>query len=132
PPLQFTVFPGTPGGVYDPTGGVAHSAPGGPGIATATYVAPTTNWYPIVVYRPDSQNAGTSVTYDFGWNQDAVDVQSGDLPGELALSNPWPNPMNDRASLELALPRAGRVELAIYDLAGRRLRTITDAEMPAG
>jgi hypothetical protein len=44
----------------------------------------------------------------------------------------WPNPFNPRVTVafNLATPAAG--EIAIYDLAGRRLRTLASGDLPAG
>ncbi len=49
-------------------------------------------------------------------------------PG-LGLEAPRPNPMSSRASIALELPVAGPAQLAIYDLAGRRVRTLLDGEV---
>ncbi|HOX24919.1 MAG TPA: FlgD immunoglobulin-like domain containing protein [Candidatus Krumholzibacteria bacterium] len=43
-----------------------------------------------------------------------------------------PNPANPRATIAYELPAAGRVDLAIYDLRGRLVRTLVKAERPAG
>ena len=43
-------------------------------------------------------------------------------PGRLALSSPVPNPFNPRTEVELSLPRGGRAEVTIFDLAGRPVR----------
>lgn len=50
----------------------------------------------------------------------------------LRLGEPVPNPFNPRASLRLALDMAGQVDVAVYDLAGRRIRTLLDGVLPAG
>jgi hypothetical protein len=39
-----------------------------------------------------------------------------------------PNPFRERAELLLSLPRAQRVDLAIYDVMGRQVRTIVDGK----
>jgi hypothetical protein len=43
-----------------------------------------------------------------------------------------PNPFNPRTSLRFDLPRAGAVNLGIFDLAGRRVRTLLDASLTEG
>jgi hypothetical protein len=43
-----------------------------------------------------------------------------------------PNPFNPRTELAFALARGGQVDLAVYDLQGRRLRTLVAGERPAG
>ena len=56
------------------------------------------------------------------------------LPGgaSMHLAQPHPNPFNPSTSISWELYRAGPVDLAIYDLAGRRLRTLVRAEREAG
>ena len=48
------------------------------------------------------------------------------------LSPPLPNPSRFNTMLSFALPTAGRVDLAIYDTAGRRVRTLESSLRAAG
>jgi hypothetical protein len=43
-----------------------------------------------------------------------------------------PNPFRSSATIRFHLARAERVELAIYDVAGRAVRTLIDGARPAG
>jgi hypothetical protein len=43
-----------------------------------------------------------------------------------------PNPFARSTTLAFVLPRAGSVRAAVYDALGRRVRTLLDAERPAG
>jgi|GEM_PF-1261675 len=54
------------------------------------------------------------------------------LPSGFALVGPFPNPFNSRTQFNLTLDRAGRVELALYDLTGRRAATLLDQVLAAG
>ncbi len=51
---------------------------------------------------------------------------------ELRLLPAHPNPFNPRTKVSFDLPRDGRVQLAVYDLSGRLVRTLISAELPAG
>lgn len=69
----------------------------------------------------------------------AFDVESGQVAGAppaqagpLALAAPWPNPARGPVEIALGLPAAGEVRLEVFDLAGRRLRTLADGPRPAG
>ncbi len=71
--------------------------------------------------------------------QDCFDitVQAGPLAvGEqltgFALAPSVPNPAFNSARLAYSLPTSGRVRLAVYDLAGARVRLLVDTEMQAG
>lgn len=51
-------------------------------------------------------------------------------PARVRLTND-PNPFNPMTWVRFELPRAGHVDLAVYDLAGRRVRTLLGASQPA-
>ena len=61
-----------------------------------------------------------------------VGVGPGELPDRLWLAAPSPNPARDGTTAQFGLPRAGRVRAAIYDISGRRRRTLIDESLPAG
>jgi flagellar hook assembly protein FlgD len=54
------------------------------------------------------------------------------IPASLRLQPPAPNPSRGAAAFRFAVPRAGRVELALYDLVGRRVRTLIAGSVAAG
>lgn len=54
------------------------------------------------------------------------------IPAGLVLEQNYPNPFAARTTLRYTLPRRGRAVLRIYDLAGRPVRTLVDAEQGPG
>ncbi len=54
------------------------------------------------------------------------------VAGELAFRAPSPNPASRATTLRFALPHAGTVRLAVYDAAGRLVRTLASGEQVAG
>jgi hypothetical protein len=54
------------------------------------------------------------------------------LPTVVELLPPMPNPARGPATLVLALPHAGPVELAVYSVDGRRVRTLVNETRAAG
>lgn len=52
--------------------------------------------------------------------------------GRVALSTPVPNPFNPSTTLSFSLDHPGPTNLSIYDLAGRRIRTLADESLPTG
>src|SRR5439155_22284151 len=46
------------------------------------------------------------------------------LPRDYGLGAGVPNPLRTRARIAYALPAAGRVDLAVYDVSGRRVRAL--------
>lgn len=59
-----------------------------------------------------------------------TDVAAGELALEFA--RPSPNPARGEAMLRFTLPHAGDVELALFDVSGRRARMIVRGTRPAG
>lgn len=49
-----------------------------------------------------------------------------------AFAPPWPNPASQQTSFRLALPMAVQVRVEVFDIAGRCVRRLADAEFEAG
>lgn len=60
----------------------------------------------------------------------AVGLQA--APEAFALEKAYPNPVSERATVAYALPEPADVTIAVYDLLGRRVATLTDGTQPAG
>ncbi|NNF57508.1 MAG: T9SS type A sorting domain-containing protein, partial [Rhodothermaceae bacterium] len=54
------------------------------------------------------------------------------LPAEATLAGAYPNPFNERATIGFALPEAGRVRLAVYDVLGRAVAMLVEGAVEAG
>ncbi len=59
-------------------------------------------------------------------------VLPGPTPTALRFYAPRPNPLSAGATFAFDLPASARVDLAIYDLTGRRVATLASGELPAG
>lgn len=53
-------------------------------------------------------------------------------PDKYTLTGNYPNPFNPSTTISFSLPEATRVELAVYDLSGRLVATLTNGWMQAG
>jgi len=62
----------------------------------------------------------------------SVDEQSSELPEQFALLQNYPNPFNPTTVIRYALPRHARVKLVIYNLLGKKVRTLVDANETPG
>jgi DNA-binding beta-propeller fold protein YncE len=62
----------------------------------------------------------------------SVAVNGPSLPARLSFSGAKPNPFRNRTALGFALPSAGTVHLALYDLRGREVRVLLAGPQPAG
>jgi hypothetical protein len=54
------------------------------------------------------------------------------LPNEFSLDRAYPNPFNPVTTLSFAIPVDSEVSLSIYNLQGREVSTLIDANMDAG
>ena len=59
-------------------------------------------------------------------------TESEELPTEVALWGNYPNPFNPETTIRYALPQAGNVRLAVYDLLGHEVAVLVDEPKPAG
>ncbi len=62
----------------------------------------------------------------------AVEGERTPMPSKFKLSQAYPNPFNPSTNLQLALPKAGRVRVVVYDLLGHPVRQLLDGVRPAG
>lgn len=61
-----------------------------------------------------------------------VALGGGAPPARDRLDAPRPNPFNPATEIRFALSRAGRVRVAVYNVAGARVRTLVDGPLEAG
>ena len=77
--------------------------------------------------------ADQPVAYDFSWTTggfvDAPDVRSAQ---SLEFLGATPNPLTERGSFDFVLPSSSRATLALFDLGGRRVRSLADGVFGAG
>jgi len=62
----------------------------------------------------------------------AVPEETADLPTRAPRLTVTPNPFNPQTTLAFELARPGRATLEVFDLGGRRVRTLVSGELPAG
>jgi flagellar hook assembly protein FlgD len=54
------------------------------------------------------------------------------VPKVFALSQNYPNPFNPVTHFSVDVPRTSEVEIAVFDLLGRKITTLLTGEQPAG
>lgn len=84
--------------------------------------------------NPDSPSTFPRERFDAdGWPL-PENVSADDLvrPVARVLDRAWPNPFRGRIAIRFRAPTAGHVRLAVFDVAGRRVRTLVDREVAPG
>jgi hypothetical protein len=61
---------------------------------------------------------------------DEVEVEL--APSEFALYQNYPNPFNPVTNIKLALPKAAKINLIVYNLLGEKIATLLDEDKEAG
>jgi hypothetical protein len=85
---------------------------------------------PTVTIRPDAQT--TPLKLVIGDEAYAESAASAIVPQALELRPNYPNPFRGQTTLEYALPEQQAVQLVIYDVLGRRIRTLVQEEQRPG
>ena len=85
----------------------------------------------------DTDQGGWPRLYDLVLERDgaslALNQASLELPPPLAVSlSASPNPFNPRVSIRFSLPEAGHLQLQVFDLRGRLVRTLVDQHRAEG
>ncbi len=94
---------------------------------SATFTAPRTGWYAVVVANDD----GGAGAYTIGVYGGALGADTAP-PAVTALRNVAPNPAAGAFTVEFALHDAASVMLEVLDMAGRRMATLADGPRDAG
>jgi hypothetical protein len=69
----------------------------------------------------------------FVWDyQEGVDDDDAGLPTAFSLNPAYPNPSVDSAVISFSLPRDCHVNIDIFDVKGRKVRTVVDEDYTAG
>jgi hypothetical protein len=88
----------------------------------------------VVYYAVDDENIpGDSglIVFDVRERQAAL-ASTAMIPERLSVTPNYPNPFNPVTRFTYQLPRTERVEIALFDLSGRRVRTLVRGVVSAG
>jgi subtilisin-like proprotein convertase family protein len=69
---------------------------------------------------------------EIGYAPSTSSAEDRDLPRQLVLEANYPNPFNPTTTIAFALPKTSQVQLRVYDLSGKLVKTLAEETMPAG
>ncbi|MCX6639661.1 MAG: right-handed parallel beta-helix repeat-containing protein [bacterium] len=115
------------------------------GLATGTYIYegrvgdyPNTIWsFSNFTFEKLAVDDGGPWVLDFANTgldlfDEFIPVVQVEIPTEYSLSQNYPNPFNPETTISFGLPTASRVNLSVYDIAGRLVTTIVNGWREAG
>ncbi len=88
-------------------------------------------WYGIAAWKVASADLALSGTYRLVLDSPSTPVAD-DLPLATRIAGAQPNPFNPQTTIAFDLARPGPVDLAVFDIQGRRVRQLVAASLPAG
>ena len=81
-------------------------------------------------YRINESDPVEDVVVTF--TNSALGIDENTIPTVYALHQNYPNPFNPTTQVKYDLPETGDVQIMIYDLMGRKVRTLINSEQNAG
>ena len=83
----------------------------------------------LIYFKSDSLEIGQ---LPFEWPLTSVPIVKEQNPESFALAQNYPNPFNSETVIEFNLPQFSEIELAVYDVSGREIKTILSGQLPPG
>ncbi|MBK8229441.1 MAG: hypothetical protein IPK72_02405 [Candidatus Eisenbacteria bacterium] len=112
------------------TGALAYADASGIGESeTIEFTVTDADWYGLVVFNQEDTEGIYSI---IARDPAAAAIEDGAEPVAFGLRLSSANPFARRADLRLSLAESGTVDLAIYDVRGRKVRDLVVGNLPAG
>jgi len=78
----------------------------------------------------EMKSKGFTAWNNFGMSQ--ITLTNKIIPEEISFSSAYPNPFNPVTQIQYAIPEDIHVEIKIFDMQGREVSTLIDANIDAG
>ncbi|HJY62535.1 MAG TPA: glycosyl hydrolase [Ignavibacteria bacterium] len=108
------------------------------GVQAQAYPQEALNFYPYYGYNLNNYDNGTSSSNVMYWILTRLHGSIGinqigtEIPGRFRLWQNYPNPFNPSTTIKFDVPEKSIVKLAVFDLLGREVAEIYNAELNAG
>lgn len=106
------------------------------GLTDTSFVGPTLQPNRFHFFRVASKNQyGYSVWSDiFAFKTIISDVETinNEIPTDYTLHQNYPNPFNPTTTINFGLPKAGHVNLTVFNILGQEIMTLINEEVTAG
>ncbi len=96
-----------------------------------SHFLPEDNWY-VAPFRGKIDNVKVYNYPAAGLVTDADRDKMGEMPWAFDLSQNYPNPFNPSTMIRFTVPKFQNISLIVYDLLGRKVRTLVNEERHAG
>jgi hypothetical protein len=101
-------------------------------LGTNPFVLPTLNSGNHTLYLNASSYIEFPVVTGFGPTNPMKVVPAVNTPKEFTLKQNYPNPFNPTTVIEYNIANAGTVELRVYDITGKEVKTLVNGYQDAG
>jgi hypothetical protein len=94
--------------------------------------------YDYLFVQYDGSYGVHNAKYAIGILQKSMDILTGvetvsyDLPETFSLIQNFPNPFNPTTEIQFGVPRDSKVQIIIYDILGRKVKTLVDNTVASG
>ncbi|MCX6831865.1 MAG: fibronectin type III domain-containing protein, partial [candidate division Zixibacteria bacterium] len=92
----------------------------------------TRYYWRVRAYGTCGWGAWSTVRTCFSSPTAVEEIDVGNMPTAYSLAQNYPNPFNPSTAIEFTLPRPGQVTLEVYDIVGRKTRTLVSEAVTAG
>jgi hypothetical protein len=90
-------------------------------------------WNDDLIAGYDSKKAYQKVMYAYAKvTKVMIENTNSEMPEDYISSRNYPNPFNPSTTIQFTVPVSGKVELAVFNMLGQKVRTLLNSETAAG